>query len=174
VKRPLSRGLLAAVLLVLVACSCSRRGSDWRILQLYSGETTVEVLAHPTKVQLSRLGDPAAAKREDVRAGAYPAAGPVLDLPQPAAAELSQILSDAASYEWQRTRSGPFAPQVGVWFVRGAYVLALALDVQSGRVSVHAGDQFLGTQALDDSARRRLLAVARAALPQDTVLAGTR
>ena len=156
----------ACAALALGAVTCKRSGPDWRILQLYAGERTANLLAHPASVRAFPL-DPV--RREgppgDVHAGPFAAAGEVRDVPADAAAELSKILSDAASYDWQRgPKRGPFRPQLGLWFVRGSYVLELAVDLDLAQLGVYAGGQTLGLQSVDPAVAR-LAEIAGKVLP---------
>jgi hypothetical protein len=164
--------LLAAALVAATGVvACRKSGPDWRILQLYSGETSVDLLQHPAKVQAFRLAPPGAApKPGEVHAGPYVAAATAIDVPADAAAELSQILADADTYDWQRgAKREAFRPQVGLWFVRGAYILEIALDLDTAQIAVYAGEQPLGVQAFD-SARPRMLAIAKRLFPGDPAL----
>jgi hypothetical protein len=169
----MNRRVLVLALLVPLAASaaCRRSGPDWRIVQLYSGETSVDLLEHPAKVQAFRLAPvPAAPKTGDVHAGPYLASAAPVDVPADAAAELSSILGDADTYDWQRgAKRDPFRPQVGLWFVRGAYVLEIALDLANAQIGVYAGDQPLGVQSFD-AARPRLLAIAKRLFPKDDAI----
>ncbi len=164
--------VVAAAALVAVA-ACGRGGADWRILQLYSGETSVDVLQHPSKVLGFRV-DPAgrAPKPGEVHAGPFIASAAAVDAPDDTAAELSSLLFDAASYDWQRGGKR-FRPQVGLHFVRGAYVLELALDLDSGQIRVFAGDQPLGWQSVAPS-RDRLVAAAKRLFPNDAAVQALR
>jgi len=148
-------------LLVVLACAaafaafaCRRSGPDWRIVQLYAGQRSAELLANPAAVRAFPL-DPAQTTKApgELRAGPFAAAGEARNVAAADAAELSRIFSDAASYDWQRgpKREG-FRPSVGLWFVRGSYVLELAVDVESAQVGVYAGGQTLGLQSIDPAA----------------------
>jgi hypothetical protein len=145
---------VAACVLVLAGEACKRSGPDWRIIQLYANERTLDLLAHPASVRAFPL-DPV--RREgtpgDVHAGPFAAAGDAREVPADAAAELSRVLTDAASYDWQRGPKGSgFRPRLGLWFVRGSYVLELAVDLDSAQVGVYAGGQTLGLQSIDPAA----------------------
>jgi hypothetical protein len=145
--------LVLACVAALAAGACRRSGPDWRILQLYAGQRSAELLSKPAAVRAFPL-DPVPSKSPgEVHAGPFAAAGEARDVPADAAAELSRIFSDAASYDWQRgpKREG-FRPRVGLWFVRGSYVLELAVDVESAQVGVYAGGQTLGLQSVDPAA----------------------
>jgi hypothetical protein len=156
------------VLAAAAVGACRRTGPDWRILQLYAGETSVDLLAHPSKVQMFRVG-PASAAKADVRAGPYAATGPVVDLAPALAEEASALLADPASYDWQRMKKDAFQPQAALWFVRGANVLEVAVDLRSAKVEVFAGGQRLGWQQIDPS-RERMLALVKTALAGDAVI----
>ena len=160
----LAAALLAAAALAasVLLCGCSKNRPDWRILQLYSGETSADLLLHPAKVQMFRLAAPGTPTGA-VHAGPYAAAGDPVELTAAQAAEMSAILADPATYDWQRVKQVPFVPKVGVWFVRGAYILEVALDLDSAQIGVYAGGQALGSQGID-AARARIAAVAGAAL----------
>jgi hypothetical protein len=163
----LTVGALVASLAAFSACK--KGGADWRILQLYSGETSVDLLAHPSKVQAFRVAAaPRAPKTGETHAGPFIATAPIVDVPADAAAELSATLSDADAYDWRRGPK-PFAPQIGLAFVRGAYVLEAALDLDTAQIRVFAGDQPLGSQSIAPS-RARFLAVAKRLFKDDAAV----
>jgi len=167
--------LTAAALISALAVvpACKRGGTDWRILQLYSGETSVELLKNPSKVQAFRVdAAPRAPKPGETHAGPFIATAPAVDVPADAAIELSTLLRDADAYDWRRGGK-QFRPQVGVVFVRGAYVLELALDFDTSQVRVYAGDQPLGSQSIAPS-RERFLAVAKRTFPDDAAVQALR
>jgi hypothetical protein len=155
-------GLLCTV--ALVAAACRRGGTDWRILQLYSGETSVELLRRPAKVQAFRLDPTARAPTDAPHVGPYVASGPVVDVPAEAAAELAAVLAEADSYDWRR---GPKAlrPTYGFQFVRGAHVLEVALDLDVDEVAAFASGRRLGPVASIAPSRARLDAVVRRVFP---------
>jgi hypothetical protein len=163
----------ATVALVLSFAACKKGGADWRILQLYSGETSVDLLQHPSKVQAFRVdAAPRAPKLGETHAGPFIATAPSVDVPADAAASLSALLSDADAYDWRRGGK-QFRPQVGLVFVRGAYVLELALDFDTAQIRVYAGDQPLGSQSIAPS-RDRFLAVAKRVFPDDAAVQALR
>jgi hypothetical protein len=169
----LAAAVLLSSLAVFGAAACKKKGTDWRILQLYSGETSVALLRSPAKVQAFRLAPLGAPPNPgDVHAGPYVASAAPVDVPADAAAELSTILADPDTYDWQRgAKRDGFRPQVGLWFVRGAYVLEIALDLDSAQLGVYAGDQPLGVVSCD-TAKDRFAAIAKRVLPDDAA-AGT-
>ena len=156
-----------ACVLAVVGAACKRSGPDWRIAQLYANERTLDLLAHPASVRAFPL-DPAlrAGAPGDLHAGPFSAAGQAKDVPADAAAELSAVLGDAASYEWQRgpKRNAPFRPRLGLWFVKGPYVLELAVDLDTAQMGVYAGGQTLGLQSVDPAVAR-LASIAGTVLP---------
>lgn len=151
----------AAVVLVVcgalfAAATCKRSGPDWRILQLYAGERSADLLAHPASVRSFEL-DPSPRRdgHGDLHAGPFAGKGDARDVAPGDAAALAAILSDAESYDWQRgPKRTPFRPTRGLWFVRGSYVLELALDLESAQLGVYAGGQTLGVQSIDPAAGR--------------------
>lgn len=148
-KRVVAIVLVACVVVAAGAVACRRSGPDWRILQLYAGERTADIVAHPDGVRVfavdpERRTDPPG----ELHAGPFAAAGEATDVPADAAAELAKMFSDPASYDWPRGRA-TFHPRLGLWFVRGAYVLELAVDLDSAQVGVYAGGQTLGLQSID-------------------------
>ena len=160
----------AALVLLLAAAACGKAGTDWRILQLYSGETSVELLRRPAKVQAFRVeAAPRAPGPDEAHAGPFIAAAAPIDVPADAAAALSAVFVDADSYGW-RDRPRPCRPQVGLLFVRGPYVLELALDLDAGQVRVFAGDQPLGAQGIDAAALPRLVEIAKRLFPGDAAV----
>ena len=165
----------AALLAATGVGACRKSGPDWRILQLYSGETSVDLLQHPAKVQAFRLAPPGPVpKPGEVHAGPYVAAAPAIDVPADVSAELSAILADADTYDWRRgAKKDAFRPQVALWFVRGAYVLEIALDLETAQIAVYAGEQPLGVQAFD-TARPRMLEIAKRLFPDDAVIRALR
>jgi hypothetical protein len=169
----LTAALLVAAAALFASAACRRDSTDWRILQLYSGETSVDVLRTPSKVRAFRV-DPAGRtpKQGEVHAGPFIANGAAVDAPDDAAAELSALFGDAASYDWQLDAK-KCRPQMGLNFVRGAYVLELALDLESAQVRVFAGDQPLGWQSVAPS-RDRLVAAAKRLFPNDPAVQALR
>jgi hypothetical protein len=170
VRRAAALLAAACAVFALGTGACRRSGPDWRILQLYSGERTADLLAHPASVRAFPL-DPV--RREgaagDVHAGPFAAAGAARDVHADAAAELSAVLSDAASYDWQRgPKRTPFRPRIGFWFVRGAYVLEVAVDLETAQLGVYAGGQTLGLQSVDPAVAK-LASVAERALGRDAL-----
>jgi hypothetical protein len=166
----------AAVLAIVSAAGCPKSGPDWRVIQLYGGETSVALLRNADRVQAFRLGPPANGAKTpapEVHAGPFPADGQRVELTTPLAAELSSILLDADTYNWQRMRNTDFRPQIGLWFVRGSYVLEVAVDFESGRIWAYGGGQVLGARDIA-SGRDRVLAVAKAAFPGDAAIQGLR
>lgn len=157
---------LAAALagLSLAFVACGRNGParpDWRVIHLYAGETSVDLLQHPARVQMFRIDpDRPRAKEGEPHVGPYAAATTPVDVPADAAAELSAILADADSYDWQHMKNAPFRPGVGLSFQRGAYALEIALDLDSAKLKVFAGDQPLPWQDCDP-ARERLAAIVK-------------
>jgi len=167
--------LTAAALIASLAvfAACKKGGADWRILQLYSGETSVDLLSHPSKVQAFRVdAAPRAPKLGETHAGPFIATAPSVDVPADATAELSKLLQDADAYDWRRGPK-PFKPQVGLAFVRGAYVLELALDFDTSQIRVYAGDHPRGSQSIAPS-RERFLAVAKRVFPDDAAVQAMR
>jgi hypothetical protein len=161
------------LLLLVVVAACKRSGPDWRILQLYSGETSLGLLREPSKVQAFRVdAAPRKPAHGEVHAGPFVATAPPVDVPKDAAQELSNLLLDAETFDWRRGAK-PFRPQVGLWFVRGAYVLEIALDFDTAQLRVYAGDQPLGSQSVAPS-RDRFLAVAKRLFPDDAALQALR
>ena len=59
-----------------------------------------------------------------------------------------------------------FRPQAGLQFIKGPYVLEIALDLATAQIGVYAGGQFLGIQAFD-GARPRMLEIVQRVFPQD-------
>jgi len=167
--------IAAALVAATAVVACKKSGPDWRILQLYSGETSVDLLTHPMSVQAFRLAPPGAVpKPGEVHAGPYVAAAPAFDVPADTAAELSKILADADTYDWQRgAKRDAFRPQMALWFVRGAYILEIALDLDTAQIAVYAGEQPLGVQAFD-SARPRMVAIAKRLFPDDAAIRALR
>lgn len=176
-RRALVASILASsVALAAAVVACRRTGPDWRIVQLYSGETTVDLLQHPSKVQAFPLDATGRATAPgEAHAGPYAATAAPVDVPADAAAELSKILFDADSYDWRRgPKDGSFRPQVGLWFVRGSYQLEISLDLESERIAVHAGGQPLGPVLSIEPARARLTEIAKKLLPNDAAVRALR
>lgn len=166
--------LLVAALACVAFVACTRGGADWRILQLYAGETTLDVLKKPTAVQAFRVdARQATIKSGDVHVGPFVATTAPLDVPADAAAELSKILSDADSFDWPRSKSAVVRPQIGLLFVQGSKVLEIALDLESSQEYVFAAEQTLGWQSVDP-ARARLVVLAKRLFPVDPVIRGLR
>jgi hypothetical protein len=161
----------AALAVAASAVACRKSGPDWRILQLYSGQTSVDLLQHPANVQAFRLAPPGPVpKPGELHAGPYVAAAPAVSVPADVSAELSKILTDADTYDWRRgAKKDDFRPQVALWFVRGAYVLEIALDLETAQLAVYAGEQPLGVQAFD-TARPRMVEIAKRLFPDDAVI----
>jgi len=168
-----SHAALIAALAAASLVACKRDGPDWRILQLYSGETSVEVLRRPSKVTACRV-DPIsrAPKPGETRVGSYTVAGAQVEAPPEVAAELSSLLSDADAYDWRKSIRG-MAPQIGLQFVKGAYVLEVVIDFDSAATFVSAGGQPLGWKSIAPS-RDRLLALVKRALPDDVAVQALR
>ena len=162
------------LLLVLFASGCRRGGTDWRILKLYGGTTSVELLRHAPKVQAFRLAPPGAApKPGEVHAGPYVASAAPVEIPVDVVAELSAILVDPETYDWRRVKRDAFRPQVGLWFVRGAYILEIALDLETAQITAYAGEQPMGAEDFD-AARPRLLALVKRVFPNDAAIQSLR
>lgn len=166
--------LIAAVLLVSLA-ACKRGEPDWRIQNLYAGRTSIDLLLHPAKVEAFRV-DPAprAPKPEETHAGPFIASAAPVVVPADVAAELTKILADAETYDWQRgPKREPLRPQAGFLFIRGAYALEVALDLETAQIAVFGGDQPLGRQSFD-TARERLVAIAKRVFKDDPAILALR
>lgn len=160
--------LAAAIVSVSIAAAACRRDGparpDWRVIHLYAGETSVDLLQHPARVQMFRIDpDRPRAKEGEPHVGPYAASTTPVDVPADVAAELSKLLADAGSYDWQHMKNAPFRPRVGLTFQRGAYALEIALDLESAKLKVFAGDQPLPWQDCDP-ARDRLAAIVKRVL----------
>lgn len=166
---------LIALALVAALAACRRSGPDWRVANLYAGGTSMQLLLHPAKVQAFRV-DPAprAPKADETHAGPFVASAAPVAVADDVAAELSKILSAAETYNWQRgPKREAFRPQTGLLFVRGAYALEIALDLETAQIAVFAGDQPLGRQTFD-GARERLLGLAKRIFPADEAILALR
>lgn len=165
----------AALLGALLVGACKRDSADWRILQLYAGEATLEIVRKPARVQAFPVNaNPVAPKPDDVHVGPFVASGARVDASPEIAAELSKILSDADTFDWRRgPKREPIRPQIGLWFVRGADVLEIALDLDTSQMGVFAAGQTLGVQSFDD-ARPRLVELAKRLLPRDETIRALR
>jgi hypothetical protein len=162
---PLQVLLAAAALLALPGCR--RDGPDWRVVGLCGGKTGFDILRKPDNVRAFRLRpERVTPKPGELHAGPYLAAGDAVDAPPDAAAELSSILTDAATYDWRRAKSGPFAPQLGLRFVRGSQTVELSLDFDSAQLGIYGAGMMFGAEDFDAS-HARLASVARRLFPDD-------
>lgn len=175
-KYPLGMKRSVAVVLGLLVTAtlgagCRKGATDWRVIQLYGGAVSVDLLKHPSKVQMFRVGaerrDPAPGQ---VHAGPYVASGAPVEIAPADAAALSALFADAATYDWQRVKRVPFSPQTGVWFIRGSYVLELALDLETAQITAYANGQTIAAEDFD-AARLQVLAIAQRAFPGDPAIA---
>lgn len=166
---------LIAVALVAAFAACKRSGPDWRVANLYAGGTSMDLLLHPAKVQAFRVDPlPRARKADEAHAGPFVASAAPVDVAADVAAELTKIFADAQTYDWQRgPKREAFRPQTGLLFIRGAYALEIALDLETAQIAVFAGDQPLGRQTFD-GARERLVAIAKRVFPKDAAILALR
>jgi hypothetical protein len=144
--------LVAAALAGALAAGCGR--ADWRVVQLYGGQGSLEILSGPERVEVFRVESqpsrPEAGEGAAQRVGEFRVtAGPqVLD--EGGAAELAAILRDPATYDWHRAKGDPFRPTVGVRFRRGASRLELVLDFESAMLLAYRHGRRVGVEDFDD------------------------
>jgi hypothetical protein len=173
--RRLVRRCIAGAL--VIACVAACRGPDWRVSQLYGGGTSVDVLAKPQAVEAFRIDpDPRAKDPSDVKAprlGEYRVtAGPVV-LDAATTAELSSILLDPDTYDWQRAKGCDFTPGVGLRFVKDASRVEIALCFECDELMIWRMGRRVGMEDFDD-ARPRLVAVVKKLFPDDAKIQALR
>lgn len=154
--------VLAATLLV-GACA----GPDWRIVQLYGGGGSVEALQAPTLVEAFRIAPDAVGPDPDYeRVGLHRVtAGPVV-VDEATSSELSSILLDPDSYDWQRAKGCEFRPGVGVRYTRDVSRVDLALCFECDELTIHRQGRRVGVEDFDD-VRPQLVSIVKRVFPND-------
>ena len=152
------RSVILGVLVALSLVACRRGGSDeratdWRVTQLYGGPGSVAALLEPSSVEVFRVA-PEAQQPEGGAAfcGVHRVtAGPFV-LSAADAAELSRLLRDADTYDWRHAKGDPYRPTFGVRFTRKPSSVDLALDLESGMLTVHREGRRIGVEDFDAAA----------------------
>jgi hypothetical protein len=169
-RRSCARRVLVAALFVLLlpfAAGCRRKGTDWRVTQLYGGPGSAQALTAPIRVQAYRISPKSHAPEAGVAyVGVHRVtAGPV-ELESDVAARLSAILSDPGTYDWRRAKSDPYLPTIGLRFTRDVSRVDIALDFSCDMLTIYRHGKRTGFEDFDD-ARAQLLAVLKPLFPED-------
>ena len=150
---------------------------DARVVKLLGGELSVAVIRAPDKVEAYRIESQAMAKRagnanENGKsiAGHAVLSGPVA-IDQKSNRQLSAVLLDADSYEFDRAKGCIFAPGVVVRFARKSTVVDVLFCFSCDELAVFTKGRRGGTEDFD-AVRGRLLAVVKRAFPEDAEIQG--
>ena len=166
----MNRVLASAALLAVVALTssaCRRSGPDWRITQLYGGPGSVQALTDPTRVDAFRVSPKAHGAEPGIAyVGIHAVTAGPIPVPKDVAVQLSTLLSDAATYDWRRTKSDPYLPTIGLRFTRDVSRVDIALDFTSNMLTIHRHGKRISVEDFDD-ARPQLLTIVKALFPDD-------
>lgn len=157
----------AAACALLVAASCSARGPDWRVVSLYGGGTSTDVLAAPQAVEAFRI-DPALPPKDPAapRIGDFAITSEPVVLDAAAVQELSQILLDPDTYDWLRAKGCEFSPGVGLRLVKDASRVEIAMCFECDELMIFRMGQRVNMEDFD-AARPRLVALMKRLFPAD-------
>ncbi len=147
--------------LALLVTGCSRKGPDWRVLQLYGGQGSVEALQSAARVEAFRV-DPAARPPEPGVAyvGVHRVSAGPDDVPAAVAAELGALLADAGTYDWRHAKGDPYRPTYGLRFSRDVSKVDIALDLESRMLTIHRHGKRIGVEDFDAAAPQIAAALA--------------
>jgi hypothetical protein len=152
-----------AATLLFAACA----GPDWRVVQLYGGAGSVEAIEAPTRVEAFRIApDVVGPDPTYERVGLHRVtAGPVL-VDESTSSELSAILLDPDSYDWQRAKGCEFRPGVGVRYTREVSRVDLALCFECDELTIHRQGRRVGVEDFD-AVRPGLVSIVKRVFPND-------
>lgn len=159
-----------------------QKGTDWRVIQLLGGATSVQCVKEPQVVEAFLVdvspapaagGDSSASPPPDLLAGSAlrvaghrVVAGPVV-LQATDTAALREILLSAETYDWYANkRENRAQPLLGLRFVRDASRLEIAVSFADDTLTTWRLGRAVGYEDCD-AARPALLALARRLFPQD-------
>lgn len=157
----------AAVAAALAAAACKAGGTDWRVVSLLGGATSIDVVTAPQSVEAFRI-DPHPARMGETRAvvGAHPVtAGPVA-VDAAGAAELRAVLLDPDTYDFTRAKGCDFTPGVAFRLVKDASRLEIVVCFECDEMSFWRLGRRVGHEDFD-AARPRLVALAKRLFPGD-------
>ena len=151
----------------LLTVSCRSRGPDWRIVALYGGGTSTDVLAKPLAVEAFRI-DPALPPKDASapRIGDFAITSGPVALDAAAVQEMSSVLLDPDTYDWARAKGCDFMPGVGLRFVKDASRVEIALCFECDELMIFRMGRRVGMEDFD-TARPRLVAVMKRLFPDD-------
>ena len=151
----MSRATLGAIVLAALALGACRDGPDWRVLQLYGGQGSLDALRSPVRVEAFRIAPESGPPEAGVPfVGVHRVvAGPV-EVPPDLAAALSSALLDADTYDWRHAKGDPFRPTYGLRFAKDVSRVDLALDLESRMLTVHRHGRRIGVEDFDAAAPR--------------------
>lgn len=158
---------VAACACALLSVSCRSRGPDWRIVALYGGGTSTDVLAKPLAVDAFRI-DPALPPMDASapRIGDFAITSGPVALDAAAVQEMSSVLLDPDTYDWARAKGCDFMPGVGLRFVKDASRVEIALCFECDELMIFRMGRRVGMEDFD-TARPRLVAVVKRLFPDD-------
>lgn len=169
-RRALARATVLAAAVAAAACS----GKDWRVQQLYGGPVSMEILAAPDTVEAFRIDprlpapDPAAPRIGDFNIRSGPVAVGAAE-----AAELTAILRDPETYDWWTAKGCEFRPGVGLRIVRNSSRVEIALCFECDELMIFRHGRRVNMEDFD-SARPRLVALAKSLFPGDAEIQALR
>ena len=162
----ISVGLIAVFAVSVTACS----GPDWRVVKLYGGRGSIELIQKPTAVEAFRLAPDGLPKgSETPRFGRFEITSDPVAVSAEDAKILDTILTSPDTYDWHRAKGCIFTPGVGLRFARETSYLDIALCFACDELQIYREGRVVGMEDFDD-ARPQLLAIAKRLFPADEAI----
>jgi hypothetical protein len=168
----LVRLLVPALVAALLGCESQPRPVRLHPKERYFDDVTAAFFTASTKVEVFRVDETKAPLPGEGKVSGYPVIGRGSDQGAAFAVELARVLSDPATYSVYMALC--FEPGVGfrVWKGKRCIDLILCFECNNCYLGAPKEDMVGATFSISDSARSRLVRLAKVAFPDDKAIQG--